>query len=65
LLLKFSQEIKKTEGGSAKVEFQDAIKYLNSLREILDQRKLEIAFVANPLSVVTDDKWPGVGVVSF
>jgi hypothetical protein len=65
LLLKFSQEVKKTAGGAASVEFQDAIKYLQELKADLDQRRAEQAYVANPSSIVTTDKWPGVGFVSF
>lgn len=65
LLLKFSQEVKKTEGGAAKVEFMDAIKYLEALREELEQRKAEAAFIASPASIVTSDRWPGVGVVGI
>lgn len=65
LLLKFSQEVKKTAGGAASVEFQDAIKYLQELKADLDQRRAEQAYVANPSSLVTTDRWPGVGVLSF
>jgi hypothetical protein len=65
LLLKFSQEVKKTQGGSAQVEFVDAIKYLQELKAELDQRRIEEAFIANPLSMITSDRWPGVGVLSF
>lgn len=65
LLLKFAQEIKKTAGGAAQVEFQDAIKYLQNLKDTLDEQRLEMMFVSNPLSVPTTDKWPGVGVSSI
>ena len=65
LLLKFGQEVKKTEGGAAKVEFVEAIKYLQELKVQLDQRRLEEAFVANPASMITADKWPGCGVSSY
>ena len=65
LLLKFSQEIKKTEGGTAKVEFMDAIKYLDQLKADLDQRRMELMFVANPVSIVTTDKWPSTGIMSI
>jgi hypothetical protein len=65
LLLKFSQEIKKTAGGSAQVEFNDAIKYLQALQAELDQRRIETMFIANPTSIVTTDKWPSSGVLSI
>jgi hypothetical protein len=65
LLLQFSQAIKQTEGGAAKVVFVEAIKYLEALKESLDQRRLEEAFIANPQSMITFDKWPGCGVSSF
>lgn len=65
LLLKFSQEVKKTEGGAAKVEFVEAIKYLQELKAELDLRRLEEAFIANPASMITADKWPGCGVSPY
>jgi len=65
MLLKFAQAIKKTAGGPASVEFADAIKYLESLREELEQRKQETISIASPTSIVTTDRWPGVGVVGI
>lgn len=65
LLLKFSQEIKKTAGGAASVEFADAIKYLDALQKELDARRIEIMFIANPTSIVTADRWPSTGVIAI
>jgi hypothetical protein len=65
LLLKFAQEIKKTAGGTASVEFQDAIKYLEALRDELEARKIAAASAASPSSLVTADRWPGVGVAGL
>lgn len=65
LLLKFAQEIKKTAGGTASVEFQDAIKYLEALKEDLEERRQAASSAASPTTVVTTDRWPGVGVAGF
>ena len=65
LLLKFAQEIKKTAGGTASVEFQDAIKYLEALRDELEARRVAASSAASPSSIVTTDRWPGVGVVGI
>lgn len=65
LLLRFSQEIKKTTAGKATVEFDNAIKYLEELRSDLDFRISRTERSVAPDQIPSEVRWPGVGVVGF
>jgi hypothetical protein len=62
LLLKFAQELRRARGGAAEAEFQDAIKYLQALRDELQGRYQEaLSDLGEDLPPGTPP-WPGVGV---
>lgn len=65
LLLKFSQEIKKAGAGKAAVEFDQAIKYLEALKDELDSRIAKAEIGVSPDTIPSEIRWPGVGVVGF
>lgn len=65
LLLRFSQEIKKTTAGKATVEFDNAIKYLEELRSDLDFRISRTEKSVAPDQIPSEVRWTSVGLVGF
>lgn len=68
LLLKFGQEIKKAKGGKAETEFFEAIKYLQELRDALNDTVARAASGAGTEDIAnTEDlaPWPSTGVLGW
>jgi len=66
LLLKFAQELRKTRGGKAEAEFQNAIDYLEALQKELQDRLQHAAAEAAPEDLtVLEQTWPSCGIVRW
>lgn len=68
LLLKFADKIKSAKGGSAAVEYQKAVEFLEALREELKDQIRQAAHEVDPTDNWEDVeliRWPGVGVTTF